>query len=143
MPTLAGWTTYANKIELSGILLALVIMALIAPHILNLAMFHVQDYEKANVPMLPVVVSQKRTREVIILSNIVLTVLALSFFVLGNFGRTYLVLSLVLTLLFLFGSICIMFHPSKELYCSLFKLSGPYLLVLYIAMIIDVIAPIF
>ena len=143
MPTLAGWTTYANKIELSGILLALVIIAWIPTHILNLTMFHVHDYEKANIPMLPVVVGPKRTHEVILLSNIVLTILAFSFFVLGIFGRTYLVLSVVPTLLFLFGSIRILFHPSKEQYWSLFKLSGPYLVVLYIAMIIDAITPIF
>lgn len=143
MPTLAGWTAYTNKIELSGILLALVIMAWIPTHVLTLAMFNVQDYEKANIPMLPVVVGQKRTQEVILFSNIVLTVLAFSFFVLNIFGRTYIILSLVPTLLFLFGSIYMLIHPSQKLYWSLFKLSGPYLLLLYIAMIIDTITPIF
>ncbi|MFQ5820330.1 MAG: heme o synthase, partial [Candidatus Heimdallarchaeota archaeon] len=90
MPTLAGWTAYVEKIELSGILLALMILVWIPTHVLNLALFHVHDYEKANVPMFPVVVGQKKTREVILLANIVLTVLAFSFYVLGIFGRTYL-----------------------------------------------------
>ncbi len=143
MPTLAGWTAYTNKIELNGILLALVIIAWIPTHILNLAMYYNYDYKKANIPILPVVIGQKRTREVILLSNIVLTTVAISFFVLKIFGRTYIVLSIVPTLLFLFGSIYMLVHPSKKLYWSLFKFSGPYLFLLYIAMIIDAITPIF
>lgn len=143
MPTLAGWTAYTNKIELIGILLALVIMAWIPTLKLNLAMYYIYDYKKANIPILPVVIGQKRTREVILLSNIVLTAVAFSFFVLKIFGRTYIVLSIIPTLLFLFGSIYMLVRPSKKLYWSLFKLSGPYLLLLYIAMIIDAITPIF
>lgn len=143
MPTLAGWTAYTNKIELGGVLLALLVMAWIPTHILTLAMFHVQDYETAHVPMLPVVTSPKTTRQIIILSNFILTGLAFALFVLRVFGKTYLVLSLGPTLLFLVGSIRMLIRFSKERYWTLFKISGPYLLVLYIAMIIDIIAPIF
>jgi len=143
MPTLAGWTAYTNSIELGGILLALLVMAWIPAHILTLAMFHVDDYHTARVPMLPVVVSAKRTREIIILSDLILITIALGLYFFDIFGKTYLVLSIVPTLLFLFGSIRMLIRFSKERYWTLFKVSGPYLLILYIAMIIDVITPIF
>jgi protoheme IX farnesyltransferase len=143
MPALAGWSAFTNSIELGGILLALLVMAWIPAHILTLAMFHVEDYKAAQVPMLPVVVSPKRTREIIILSNLIFGVLAFGLYFFDIFGKTYLVLSIIPTFLFLFGSIRILVYFSKERYWTLFKISGPYLLVLYIAMIIDVLAPIF
>ena len=142
MPTLAGWTAYTNSIELGGILLALLVMAWIPAHILTLAMFHVEDYQTAQVPMLPVVVSPRRTRQIIILSDLILITLALGLYLFEIFGKTYLALTIGPTLLFLFGSIRMLVRFSKARYWTLFKVSGPYLLILYLAMIIDVMTPI-
>ncbi len=143
MPALAGWTAFTSQIELNGILLALMVMAWIPVHILTLALVHVQDYEKAQIPMLPVVSGQKKTRQVIILSNFILAILAFALYPFGGFGRTYLVLVSIPTLIFLIGSIHVLFRNEKELYWRLFKVSGPYILIIYISLIVDVLVPIF
>ena len=59
MPVLIGWAAITNSITLSGILFFLVIFFWTPPHFWALAIKYKDDYERAKIPMLPVVASQK------------------------------------------------------------------------------------
>ena len=54
MPPLLGWSAITNSIEPNALLLVLIIMVWTPPHFWALAVYRVEDYSEAEVPMLPV-----------------------------------------------------------------------------------------
>jgi protoheme IX farnesyltransferase len=61
VPVLVGWAAITNNLSLAPVLLFLVIFIWTPPHFWALAVRYRDDYAAANVPMLPVVASLRRT----------------------------------------------------------------------------------
>ena len=61
MPVLVGWAAVTNSLGWTPVLLFLVIFIWTPPHFWALAVRYRDDYEAANVPMMPVVASLRRT----------------------------------------------------------------------------------
>ena len=61
LPPLIGWAAQTNSIEWGGIVLFLIIFFWTPPHFWALALGRSQDYERAGVPMLPVVAGADAT----------------------------------------------------------------------------------
>lgn len=59
MPVLIGWTAVANSLSWSALALFLVVFFWTPPHFWALAIKYKEDYSRANIPMLPVVASEK------------------------------------------------------------------------------------
>jgi protoheme IX farnesyltransferase len=60
-------------------------------------------------------------------------------YVLGYFGIIYLAIALIFGLLLLLGNIFVYFRPTKKRLYAMFKFSSPYLVVVFLAMILDTI----
>ncbi|MEV5708699.1 heme o synthase [Actinoallomurus sp. NPDC052274] len=60
MPVLIGWSALTNSVSWTPIVLFLVVFFWTPPHTWTLAMRYREDYAAANVPMLPVVATERR-----------------------------------------------------------------------------------
>jgi protoheme IX farnesyltransferase len=83
------------------VLLFLIIFMWTPPHFWALALYRCRDYERAGVPMLPVVAGTRETRRQILLYSLVLVPLAVTPSLIGLGGTAYLVASVVLGAVFL------------------------------------------
>ena len=75
-PPMIGWAAVTGGVSLESILLFLIIFMWTPPHFWALALYRARDYERAGVPMLPVVAGAAETRRQIVLYSVLLVPLA-------------------------------------------------------------------
>ena len=139
LPALFGWTAITNSISLTPILIAALVVLWIPNHIWNLAIAHTEDYKKVQVPMLPAVYSLRGTVRCIVSTVLLTYVFSVVLGLVGPFGWIYMGTALISGLIVSIGNIQLLLHPSRERAWSLFKISSPYLFLLFLAMIVDVL----
>jgi len=100
-PPMVGWAAATGSVSLESILLFLIIFMWTPPHFWALALYRARDYERAGVPMLPVVAGPDETRKQIVIYAALLVPLALlpAFMDLG--GALYALVAIVLGAMFL------------------------------------------
>ena len=89
-PPMIGWAVATGSISLQAVLLFIVIFLWTPPHFWALALVRSRDYERAGVPMLPVVAGKARTRAEILGYSVVMALTALSPAYFGPGGAFYL-----------------------------------------------------
>ena len=135
---LYGWAFVTGTVDVTALILGSIVVLWIPSHIWSLALYHRSDYEKANIPMLPVVVGTE-TAIKCIASTVILTVAAsFALYLYGGFGILYLSVSVISGAVVLGGYLYLFFRPSQELAWALFKISSPQLFLLFIAAVLDV-----
>jgi protoheme IX farnesyltransferase len=140
LPVMFGWSALTNSVSLLPILLAALVVLWIPGHIWSLAIFTKDDYQRAHIPMLPVV-TKLRTALRCIVSTIVLMIpFSLWIFLAGHFGPVYLAVALLFGAWVLYINVKLFLHPNKEMAYKAFKVSSPYLFALFSAMVIDSLA---
>lgn len=137
MPAMGGWLTKAGFFE-PGALLAFALVFLWIPmHIWFISIYYLDDYMKARIPMLPVVVGERRAAKFTMGTLIMLEAVVMAMYVLNYVNVFTLAASMLLTLL----SLRIMFkflkEPRREMARLLFKFASPYLAVTFIFMAIE------
>jgi protoheme IX farnesyltransferase len=137
IPPLVGWAAVANELSLLPIFLFLIIFYWTPPHFWALALIRQDEYRKAGVPMLPVIVGEQETQRQIVLYSILLLIISSVPVFLGLLGPIYLLLALVLNLFFLRSAIAIWLEPTYERIWHLYKFSLIFLALLFLAMGID------
>ena len=88
-PPLLGWTAVTGEIHHNALLLVLIIFAWTPPHFWALAIDRIDDYENANVPMMPVVKGIEYTKIQILLYSFLLLACSLLPFAIGSLGIFY------------------------------------------------------
>ena len=137
IPVLVGWAAVTNTLNPSAFLLFAIIFYWTPPHSWALALLVNADYERANVPMMPVARGEEVTRIQILLYAIqlvVLTLLPLPFRMLGLF---YFIMAALLGAGFLYESIQLIRQATKAAAKRTYKYSTTYLALLFLAMIVD------
>ena len=76
-PPLIGWASVSGSLSLEILLLCLLIFLWTPPHFWALALYQSDDYKKAGIPMMPIVVGDKKTVTMIILYSFTLSLLLL------------------------------------------------------------------
>jgi protoheme IX farnesyltransferase len=99
-PPMIGWAAVTGSVSLESMLLFLIIFMWTPPHFWALALYRCRDYERAGVPMLPVVAGLRETRRQILVYSLLLTPLAVMPAVIGLGGAAYAVTSVVLGIIF-------------------------------------------
>ncbi len=138
LPALFGWAAVSGTINLTALLIGAIVVLWIPNHIWNLAIFYSDDYEKVSVPMLPAVFDLKKTLRCILATVLLMYLSSILLYFFGQFGSLYLGLALVSGLLISSGNIYLVLRPSPERAWKMFKLSSPYLFLLFAGMILDV-----
>jgi len=144
LPVLFGWSavTPGPVGSLSPVLIPLLMAGLvfvwIPVHIWFLAVSYRSDYSRAGIPMLPVVVGSTTALRLVLAFSLLMVPFSLALYVLGYFGPIYGGVALVSGLANLAGSLWVLYKPTETNAWRMFKVSSPYLFLLFVAMIVDV-----
>lgn len=136
-PPLIGWAVVTGGVSLEALILFLIIFIWTPPHFWALALYRSGDYEKAGVPMLPVVVGPRKTKIQILLYTIALVVTSLLPWGLGYLSIFYGATALGLGGYFLFCAVQVYGFSSEKYAKKLFGFSILYLFLLFSGMILD------
>jgi protoheme IX farnesyltransferase len=100
-PPVIGWAAVTGSIDIMPLLMFAIIFLWTPPHFWALSLYASADYERAGVPMLPVVSGAWETRKQIMFYTLFLVPLSLAPWALGYSGRLYGVAALLLGVAFL------------------------------------------
>ena len=91
VPPMIGWAAATGTVSLESFVLFLIIFMWTPPHFWALALLRVRDYERAGVPMMPVVKGEDETRRQILIYSLILAPLGCVPAVVGLGGGLYTV----------------------------------------------------
>jgi len=103
-PPMIGWAAATGGVDLGSVALFAIIFMWTPPHFWSLALYRADDYERAGVPMLPVVAGGDETRRQILIYSVLLVGLAFAPAVLGIGGIFYSAVAALAGAGFLFGA---------------------------------------
>jgi len=142
LPVLFGWSAVTpgplGSISLLPVLMAGLVFLWIPIHIWFLAVSYKSDYTKARVPMLPVVIGTEPALRIITLFSLVFLPFSLAIYFVGQFGPAYALVAAIGGVANLVGSVYVLYKPTETNAWRMFKISSPYLFLLFLGMIIDV-----
>jgi protoheme IX farnesyltransferase len=140
-PPMVGWASATGSVSLDSILLFLIIFMWTPPHFWALALYRARDYERAGVPMLPVVAGPDETRRQIVIYSALLVPLGLLPALTGLGGALYTLSAILLGGVFLARALGV--YESREgreadrAAKQLFGFSILYLFGLFAALLIE------
>ncbi len=137
MPPVLGWAAVTNEVAPEALLLFLIIFVWTPPHFWSLALYRVEDYARAGLPMLPVTHGRRYTQLMIVLYTVALVAVTLLPFAIRMSGYLYLAAALMLGGIFLLHAVQLFRDYSPELARATFKFSIWYLAALFSALLLD------
>ncbi len=136
-PPVLGWTAVSGEIHSDALLLFLIIFIWTPPHFWALAIAKKEDYARVGIPMLPVTHGNEFTRQYILLYTILLVLVTVLPYLSGMSGLIYLFSALFLGGIFLYYAIRLKSDSGEELPMKVFRYSINYLMILFIALLVD------
>jgi len=142
VPVLIGWSAVTNSLGWTPVLLFLVIFIWTPPHFWALAVRYRDDYAAANVPMMPVVASLRRTTLEILIYSVLMWALTVLIGPSAHLGWVYAISSMVLGAVFTYYAFLLYRHARTGTAdvaeaMRLFHYSITYLSALFILMAVD------
>ncbi|HTP11409.1 MAG TPA: heme o synthase [Anaerolineae bacterium] len=139
IPPLVGYAAVTGTVDVLALFLFLVIFYWTPPHTWALGLLIRTDYERVNIPMLPVVAGDTETRKQILLYTLQMIAVTLLLFAFRMMGWIYFAAALLLNAMFLVRALKLWRLPEtdKALAKRLYKFSQSYLALLFLAMILD------
>jgi len=137
VPPLLGWTSVTGTLDPNALLLVLIIFAWTPPHFWALAIHRQEEYAKVKIPMLPVTHGERFTILHIMLYTLIMIAVSLLPFVMGMSGMLYLISAIALGLGFLYWAIVLVRGTNPQAPLKTFRYSITYLMVLFVAMLVD------
>ncbi|MDE1167516.1 MAG: heme o synthase [Pseudomonas sp.] len=136
-PPLLGWVAVTGHISAEPLLLVLIIFTWTPPHFWALAIHRREEYAKADIPMLPVTHGVYYTKVHILLYSSALFAISLMPYVIRMSGLIYLGCAIALGARFLQWAWLLYRDRLPHAAMSLFKYSIWYLLLLFVALLVD------
>lgn len=136
-PPLLGWVAMTGHIDLGAIVLLLIIFVWTPPHFWALAIYRVDEYAKADVPMLPVTHGIAFTKLNIVIYTFALFAVTLLPFVIGMSGWIYLAVAVLLGARFIQMAIRLKNTDEPKVAMAVFRFSITYLMGLFVALVVD------
>jgi protoheme IX farnesyltransferase len=137
VPALVGWAAVTDTVALPAWIMFAIVFFWTPPHFWALAIRYRDDYEKAGVPMLPVVVGEQRAMEHMLAYTVALVGTTLLLFATGPVGWIYLTVATLAGAGFLIGTWMLRGHPEAAM--KYFGYSNVYLSVVFVAIAADVL----
>ncbi len=136
-PPLVGWAAVTGSLSLPAMLLFAIVFYWTPPHFWALALLIRGDYERAGVPMLPVVFGPDETRRQIFLYSLIMVAMTTLLFATRTSGPLYLALALLLGGIFILDAIRLLRERTQRAARRLYLYSLLYLALLFVAMMVD------
>jgi protoheme IX farnesyltransferase len=137
MPPVLGWAAMRGEVGLEAAVLALIIFVWTPPHFWALALYRVEDYRRAGLPMLPVTHGSEFTRLQILLYTVVLLAATLLPFSIGMSGPIYLAAAVLVGAVFTVYAFRLWREYSDALARKTFRFSIWHLSLLFAALLVD------
>ena len=139
LPPMIGWSAVTGDISLAAVYMFAIIFFWTPPHFWALSLILKDDYAKAKVPMLPVVVGVEQTKKSIFLYTLILLALTSMFFTSGSVGWIYFISAIVLGMGFTYFAFKLWRTNGIDHALGTYLYSLGYLFALFGAIMIDVI----
>lgn len=134
-PPMIGWAAVTGDVTLYPILLFLIIFFWTPPHFWALALMSSEDYQRANVPMMPVIKGARHTTFQMLAYTVILFPVSLAPTFFGFAGIGYGLVAALLSGFFVFTAVRVLQQPTQK-HCKLmFGYSIIYLFALYTALL--------
>ncbi len=137
MPPVLGWAAMRGDVGPEALILFLIIFLWTPPHFWALALYRVEDYRKAGLPMLPVTHGNEFTRLQVLLYTFILFAACLMPFIYGMSGWLYLVVAFGVSIGFTGHAFALWRNYSDALARKTFRFSLIHLSVLFAALLVD------
>ena len=137
MPPVLGWAAMRNDVGPEAMVMCLIIFLWRPPHFWALALYRVEDYRRAGLPMLPVTHGSDFTRLNVLLYTLVLFAATLLPFIIGMSGWLYLASAVVLGAMFIAYGWMLWRDYSDALARKTFRFSLWHLSLLFAALLVD------
>ena len=150
-PPVIGWAAVTGTVDVMPLLMFAIVFFWTPPHFWALSLYASEDYERAGVPMLPVISGARATRLQVVYYTVALVLVSLLPWVLGYAGPVYGVSALGLGLWFLIASLRVLWDRQDSKGVSLtrdaparwaFRVSLIYLFALFTTLALDHLLPV-
>jgi heme o synthase len=137
VPPLVAWAAVTGDLSGTAFYLFAIVFFWTPPHFWSLSLLMKDEYARAGVPMLPVVRGERETRRQILLYTVLLYAVSQLPFCAGAFGVPYLVASVGLGAVFIYGAWRLTGNADRRTALRLYLYSLAYLAALFAAMAVD------
>ena len=132
----AGWSGATASMDVLGFLVGFLVFVWTPSHFWCLAMKIRDEYARANVPMLPVVIGMQRTSKYILVNTMILLPYSLMLYAFGM-GVVYAAIAAAS------GGLMLAYHykltkqPTSDFAWKAYKVTAPYLTIIFVAVALD------
>lgn len=138
VPPLVGYAAVLGYLELEAWYLFAIVFFWTPPHFWALSLLIKDDYDRAGVPMLPVVAGEAATRfQILLYTIILLPIVTLYYMVTSKLGIVYLVSASILGIIFLALAIKLYMTKSRRDTSILYRYSLLYMALIFVAIMVD------
>ncbi len=136
-PPMVGWAMVTGDVSAASLILFAIVFLWTPPHFWALALFANEDYKRANIPMMPVVAGDRKTKTQMLVYTLILFPVACAPFLLGFAGALYGAVSGMLGLFFIYTAVRVLKDDSLKSAKLMFGFSVFYLFAIFLALMID------
>ena len=133
---MAGWAGATGSMDVLGFLVGFLVFVWTPSHFWCLAMKMKDEYSSAKVPMLPVLIGMEKTSKYILVNTLILLPYSLMLYAFG-LGIVYTAIAAAS------GGLMLVYHykltkqPTSEFAWKAYKITAPYLAIIFIAVALD------
>jgi len=137
VPPLVAWAAVTGGLSGTALFLFAIVFFWTPPHFWALSLLMVDEYAKADIPMLPVVRGEEETRRQILLYTVLLYAVTQLPFCAGGFGVEYLVVSMALGAGFIYCAVRLLRSGDRRWALRTYLYSLAYLALLFFVIGLD------
>jgi len=132
----AGWAAATGSLDLLGFLVGLLVFIWTPSHFWCLAIKSKEEYASARIPMLPVLVGESAAAKYVLANTLVLVPYSIMLYFFG-LGLLYLIIASISGAMMLAYNFKLIKNPSKDIAWKAYKVSSPYLAIIFLALMFD------
>jgi len=134
---MVGWAAVTGSVDLMALYLFAIIFFWTPPHFWALSLITSEDYARAKIPMLPLIVGESETRRQIFLYSILLVALSVFIFTGQALGLLYLGSAIALGVGLMIYAVRLLKNGSARRARQMFMYTNMYLALIFLAMAVD------
>lgn len=139
IPPMVGYAAATGHLGWAAWILFAIIFMWTPPHFWALAIVRMKDYERAGVPMMPVVRGELETRRQILVYTIELVIVTMLPPILDLTGNIYLISALVLGAALIYAAWAVWKQGGNKVAWRMYRWSSTYLVFIFLAIVLDAV----
>jgi len=139
IPPMVGWAAATGELSLTAALLFAIVFMWTPPHFWALALVRRRDYERAGVPMLPVVRGEAETRKQILIYSVLLVAISLVLPAVGLAGWIFTAAAVIFGAALLVAAYGVWRTGGNRMAWGMYRWSSVYLALIFVAVIVDTV----